>query len=319
MNTIPSIFNARQINRTVLGGTERPDKVTMPVSCIVLSRCGNQYRSRVFENLAECGFERIISVEPQSSSCNTDQLSRQFPQVKFIIALEQVTPGDMVNIGMAEAETQYVLVLYDDFCIEQLSFTAALAHKLALLDQYCVVPRLVSSTLHNLPVTFIPDSNHSVFAINASLTVAEGMKTLYPFDFTGFFDRNRYMRLGGADYTITSSYWQNIDLSFRAWLWGEKITISTAFQLSYGSEVPGEDSTTDLSYLRFYLKNLLPVFNTDHAQIPNASFFPFRRRSSCGLSESIRQFKDAQRWTNDNKYRFKTDAVSLLEHWGEKE
>src|SRR5574344_2942226 len=74
MNTIPSIFNARQINRTVLGGTERPDKVTMPVSCIVLSRCGNQYRSRVFENLAECGFERIISVEQQSASCNTDQL-----------------------------------------------------------------------------------------------------------------------------------------------------------------------------------------------------------------------------------------------------
>src|SRR5574344_2539315 len=74
MNTIPSIFNARQINRTVLGGTEHPDKVTMPVSCVVLSRCGNQYRSRVFENLVESGFEKIISREKQSASCNTDQL-----------------------------------------------------------------------------------------------------------------------------------------------------------------------------------------------------------------------------------------------------
>lgn len=316
MNIIPSIFNARQINRTVLGGTEPPEKVTMPVTCIVLMRGGCQYRSRVLENVLSCGFERIISIEQQSKSCNTDQLSRQFPEVKFIIALEAVTPGDMLNIGMAEARSKYVLVLYDDFCTEEISFPASLAKRLAYLDQYCVVPRVVSSSLQNIPVTFIPGSRHSVFEVSSSLTTSEGTHTLYPFDFVGFYDKDRFIRLGGADYTITSPYWQNLDLSFRAWLWGERITVYPSFQISYSSESLGEDRTADLSYLRFYLKNLLPVYKTDHAQIPFSSFFTFNSRSSCGLSAAIRQFKDAQRWTDENKYRFKTDATRLVENWG---
>jgi hypothetical protein len=272
----------------------------------------------VYENLLNCGFERVISVEPQSRSCNTDQLSRQFPQVKCIIALEPVTQGDMMNIGMAEAESSHVLMLYDDLCTENVPFTAAMAKRFISLDQYCVAPKLVSSSIQNIPIVSNPSSHHSVFEVSSSMMIQDGIPTLYPFDAAGFYDRNRYIRLGGADYTVTSSYWQNLDLSFRSWLWGEKTTIASSFVLTYGGDIPSEERTPDLSYLRFYLKNLLPVYNTDHAKIPSASFFPFGRRSSCGLSESLWQFRDAQRWTDENKYRFKMDAASLIDSWGKK-
>jgi len=319
MNTIPSIFNARQINRTVLGGTERPAKITMPVTCIVLMRSGSTFRSRVLENVLSCGFESVITVEQKSKSCNTDQLSRLFPQVKCIVALDDVTPGDMMNIAMAETQSPYALVINDELCSEPISFTSSLAKRLIALNQYCVVPRLASESMQMLPVNYIPGANKSVFEVTVSPLVSDGCPTLYPFDFAGFYDCKKYISLGGADYTITTPYWQNIDLSMRAWRWGERITIASSFQLAYAADIPSEDQTADLSYLRFYLKNLLPVFRTDHAQIPSSSFFAFKRRSSCGISESIRQFSDAQKWTLQNKYRFKTDAVGLINNWGKSE
>lgn len=315
MNIIPSTFNARQINRTILGGTEKPSMVTMPVTCIVLLRSGCQYRTRVFENILKCGFEEVISVEQKNSTCNTDQIVRMFPQVHFIVALEEMTAGDMVNIAMGEAHNQYVLVLPDDLCMDDLSFSPQLANKLMALGQYCVVPRLVSSSLQNIPVKFSPSSHKSVFEVAADQLLTDGGWTLYPYDGTGFFNRDKYMMLGGADYTITSPYWQNLDLSLRAWLWGERITVSSTFVLTYSDDIPGEDQTVNLSYLRFYLKNLLPVFQNDHAYIPYGSLLTFKLRSSCGIMETIRQFNDAKRWTEQNKYRFKTDAPRLVENW----
>ncbi|MBQ1794844.1 MAG: hypothetical protein II110_04095, partial [Treponema sp.] len=63
MNTIPSIFNQRQINHTVMGGAEKSSPAKMPVDCIVLNRTEKASRSRVFDNLIYRGFNSIISVE----------------------------------------------------------------------------------------------------------------------------------------------------------------------------------------------------------------------------------------------------------------
>ncbi|HBG66249.1 MAG TPA: hypothetical protein DDW78_07235 [Treponema sp.] len=316
MNTIPSTFNQQQVERTVLGGAEPIRKVQMPVTCIVLNRMSRLYRSRCFSALLGCGFERIVSVEQRSPSYNTEQLSLEFPEVKFVVLPEGVTVGDMINIGMAETDSRYVLMLYDDLCGGAFSFTAALAAKLAALEQFCVCPRLVTSDQQNLPVRFTPGVNHSSFNVESSLAIADKALTLYPADLAGFYDREKFIRLGGFDCTIKAPYWQKLDLFFRSWLWGERISLASSFVLSYAGDSPQEDRTADISYLRFYLKNLLPVFRNDHGEIPFGHFFSFKARSSCGLNEAFRLFREARRWTNLNKYRFKTDAVLLTENWG---
>lgn len=316
MNSIPLTFNEKQINRTVLGGKENTSKTAIPVTCLILMRGGNQYRTRVFENMEKLNFAEVISVEKRGGGNISEQLSRQFPFVKFVSTEEDVTDGDMLNIGMAESSCRYVLVLHDDLCTENFNFTGMMAKKLASLEQFCVVPRLNSNGIQSIPINFIPGVSHSVLEITSTINCADGMPTLYPFDQVGFYDREKFIRLGGADYTITSAYWQNLDLAFRAWLWGEKITISSAFQFTYNSDVPGEVQTPDASYLRFYLKNLLPVFEIDHAYIPKTSFFTFRLRSSFSTAETIKQFKNARQWTQENKYRFKYDASLLIENWG---
>lgn len=315
MNIIPSTFNLKKINYTVLGGVEKPSKVLMPVTCLIINRTGSQYRSIVLENAKKCGFERIISIENNVKSFYSGSISKMYPTVKFIQTLEDVNIGDLINLGMSESESPYVLVLRDDMCMEDLLFNSTLAKKLIALDQFCIVPRLLSSDMQGIPVRFIPSASKSIFNVEASISIGDGAATLYPFDHAGLYDKRKFMQLGGFDYTITSPYWQKLDLFVRSWLWGEKTTISTSMQFVYGQEIPEEDSTVDLSYLRFYLKNLLPSFQSDHAVISIGSFFYYRRRSQCGFSEDLKQFKDARRWVAENKYRFKTDATSLIENW----
>ena len=51
MNSIPSIFNERQVKRTILGGSVTARNVRIPISVILLNRCGSHYRARIIDNL----------------------------------------------------------------------------------------------------------------------------------------------------------------------------------------------------------------------------------------------------------------------------
>ena len=316
MNTIPTIFNQRQINYTVLGGTEPISKVSMPVTCLVINRSGGLYLSIIIDNLLQKGFENIIFMSPNTNRNSLDEMSRQYPQVRIQIALDDVTPGDLINMGMSVSTTPYVLVLYDDLCTDSVSFNSTIAKKLIEQQKFCLCPKLISASHQIVPICFTPLVEKSVFDVETSSNIPENHYTLYAADWVGFYNRELFMQLGGADYTIESPYWQKIDFFFRAWLWGEKVSIDSLMCFSYSGDLPEENRTIDYSYLRFYLKNLLPVFKNDHAEIPLFSFFAFNLRASCSLKDSIALFKEARRWVNENKYLFKSDASSLVQNWG---
>lgn len=316
MNTIPLIFNERHINYTSVGGTESARKVLVPVTCLVLNRIEGQYRPRVFDNILSKGFDQVISVEHKGERNAAGDLARMYPSIKFMTALEDVTQGDLLNIAMAESRNRCVLVVQDDMCVEKFSFTPRLAEVLSSKNVFCCAPRLYSGEYRLLPTVFCPSVRNSVFTVENGTRLDDGTETLFATDLAGFYDRDKYIQLGGADYTITSEYWQKADLFLRSWLWGERTLISFPFELTYCFDTPEQDQTVDLSYLRFYLKNLLPVVKNGAAVIPLSSFAAFNSRSSCGISESVKQFNNARRWVSRNKYRFAMDAVSLIENWG---
>lgn len=315
MNTIPTIFNERQINTTILGGKQRTENASMDVAAVLLNSNGSHFRVQMLENLVKCGFAAVVSVEPNQSNINLEENSRRFPTVKFIVPLENVTDGDMINICMSEVTASYVLVLRDTLAIPQGVLTPNLFDKLIKNKDYCVVPRLLNSDKRAVAMRSVPFVEKNKLRMEMSNVVKDGIATVYPFDYIGLYDRKKFIQAGGFDYTILSPYYQNIDLALRTWLWGERTVVSTAFQLSYAENAPVEDSTADLTYLHCYLKNMLAVFRTDHGEIPRFSFFKFLQNSSCGFFEARNFFCDAVRWTKTNRYRFKTDIRHLIENW----
>ena len=317
MSTIPSIFNEHQIDMLVLGGTEAVPNARMNIAAVILNGGWSQFRAQTVENLVKCGFSEIISIESDSGNYNLEGFASRYPFVKYIVPLEKTTDGELVNIAAGEVTADFFLVLRDslDFSHEILSPT--LSKSLEDFGAFCIAPRLLSDEM-SFPILYSPEIHKGTMRLAATSVVSDGLPDLMPFDYIGLYNREKFIGAGGFDYTITQPYWQNLDLSFRAWLWGNKIILSTAFCLNYIGNFPVLDTTPSQNSNRFYLKNLVPRFYDDHGSIPRSSFFPFLRSSSCGFFEAKRQFKEARQWVDKNKYSFKRDVIDLVENWSEK-
>lgn len=316
MNTIPTIFNERKVAHTIVGGTvKKSDEEIPPFTVILLNRGGRYYRSAVFQNLENAGFTSVISIEMSNEPYDIENLSIRFPSVKFLVPLDKVTVGEMINTAMAETSSPWVFVLWNDIRISPSSITQRLINKICEEGLLCTAPVLSSQKMEALPVQMVPAINVNNFQVEPMPCIREGSPSIYPFDYIGIYNRDKFIKLGGFDYTILNSYWQNLDFGFRAHLWGEKIVLSTSFRLAYDAEVPQEDITPDASYRYFYLKNLAPVFRKDEAILSRSRLLPFAFRSGMTFFDSISAFSRARKWVHLNRYRFVRDAADIARSW----
>jgi len=314
MNTIPLTFNENQKNITIIGG-EQVLVSKIPISVILLNRSGTTFRANNLESLLSYGFTDIISIEAPQQNYNLDEISKRFPSVKFVIPSENLTPGEMINLGMQEVRSKKVLVLWDTMHLSSKVISDRILNVLLNEEVLCFVPFLFTVQMQNLPSKNIPAIENGSFSVKSFTVVQDYSKTLYPFDFVGVYDKDRFINIGGFDYTLVSSYWQLLDFALRGYLWGEKIIISSGLRLNYECEVSLEDTTPDSSQLRFFLKNLCPKILDGVAHLPNKEFFSYFNRSSLGLFEALKTFSMAKKWVSKNKYRFKTDAQKLIVNW----
>lgn len=299
-----------------MGGDEACPNVRMEVAAVLLNRRWSPSRERTLSALLGAGFRSVVSIEACAGNYSLEDASRRFPSVKFIVPLEPVTDGDLVNIAASEVETPYFLVLRDTLDIQPNVLSPQLFASITRGEPFCVAPRLTLRGGVSFPIVFRPSASRSRFSVESTAKVTDGAPTLYPFDGIALFNRRKFVQLGGYDYTMESRYWQALDLAVRSWLWGESTRISASFSVGYGAERDEEVSTASQYSNRFFLKNLAPVFVRDHGEIPLSAFMRFMPRSSCGLLEAWGQFRDARRWVRENRYRFRLDAVSLVQEWG---
>lgn len=316
MNGIPLTFDEHQFRRTVIGGKVNKSENALNISVILLTSGGGHFKGPLYENLLSCNFESIVAIEHDPENFSLDDNAKRFPEIKFIVPLEKVTDGELINIAMSEIESDFVLVLRDSLNIPSGFILQHLAERLIKDNSYCIVPRLLDSNKNALHCHYVPSAERKSFIIDSSSTVTDGLKNLYPFDYIALYSRKKFIQLGGFDYTIENPYWQNLDLALRSWLWGEETKLTTLLQFSYIEEVPVEDKTVNMDYLRFYLKNQLPKIKMETGMIKRISFWPFFFRSSCGYLEARRQFNEARSWVKQNKYRFKMDLQTFVENWG---
>lgn len=316
MNTIPLIFNEHQIKRTVIGGSEtQGSQKTLPISVILLNRGASHFKTQNIEHLKQFHFQSIISVEQTVENYSIENLARVYPYVKFLIPLEKANVGEMINIAMGELESDYVLVLWDNARLSSHSLSSRFIEKIVAEDILCQVPLLKTHNSQKIPVEKIPMLVNNSFNISTASSESDKKATLFPFDHMGIYQRKKFIQLGGFDYTLEKAYWQKLDFFFRAWLWGEEVRLANLFTVQYLDDFEGEDATSDEYYLRFFLKNIAPVFKNDHAELANNKFFGYAKRAPEGWFDKRKAFKDAQSWIEKNKYRFKCDAKFLIEKW----
>lgn len=316
MSTIPLTLEACRPTYTVLGGSRGSGcKDSFPVSVLLLNRGPGLYRAAVIQELVKVGFDSIISMEVLSDSPELKGLSSRFPQARFICLHEDCGFGTSINIGMRESCSPFVFVLWNDMRLATSTLSSRFFDKVVDLDTACLVPTLNDASGVVVPSISHPAQAGASFKVVPLAPKTDGERCLYPFDGCGIYSREKFISLGGFDWTIKSPYWQMLDFGLRTWLWGEKITYAQALRLNYDDVPPGMDTTLDEHYGRFWLKNLAPLYREDSAVLPRSRFWSYLFRSRKNPVAAMEEFKEASHWVKACSYRFKADATRLANLW----
>ncbi|MEL3912142.1 hypothetical protein [Treponema pedis] len=313
MNTIPTIFNEHKIPYTILG--KNAGTTEEKISVVVLNRGARYYLASLFQNLISMGLTSIVFVENSTRSFELETLSTQFPEVKFIVPSEEVSAGEMINLGISEVFSDYVLVIWNDMVLPSVFQFENLIEKLEEKQIICAAPFLISSKNSAMPIQNVPSLMGKEFSTEQFLCKKDFTKTIYMSDFTGIYNRLKFIEAGGFDYTIKNPYWQNLDFCFRAHLCGNEIMIFNILKIKYTGDFPIEDISADNSYMTFYLKNLAPAFGKNGMYLPGKRFFHYAKQSGLNIFKAYKYFKHVSLWVNVNRYKFTVSPSELISNW----
>ena len=310
---------------TVIGGRERLG--SSGLSAVLLNRGRRFARRSFFQDMKKAGFDFVVSVEPPPAQYDLEELANGFPFVRFVLLKEPLSLGEQINLAVSELDSPLFFVMWND-----LKFvTGGGAHRMAermsrgndirggdqehSYRRLCTVPVIQSPRLETLPTLrapVLPRKKEHTRGLNPS---REGLRTLYPFDGVGIYDRERFVRMGGFDGTLKSCYWQLMDFGFRAHLWGEEISATQSLKLSYEASPPVEDTSAGTDYHRFYLKNLAPVFRKDYAHLPLCRFPRFLFQTGDGFLAACEDFSEGRQWVHTNRFRWRRDPGAIAGLW----
>ena len=96
MSTTPSIFKKRRVPYTVIGGpkVDRIRKTQSPLAVLLLNRGSRFYRQEKLRELQNSEIGEILCVEGPRVSYDIEPLSREFPDIRFILLQEQASIGE---------------------------------------------------------------------------------------------------------------------------------------------------------------------------------------------------------------------------------
>lgn len=314
MNTIPTTFNQHAIPYTLLGGRAFVSKGG-GVDAIIMSRGGWYNFSSIVESLTKIGCTSIISLESPNKSLDLERMTYEYPKVKFLILQEKVSIGEGINIAMSEIKGELAIVLWNEQSIVDEKLLLKALSQAKSSKRICTSPLLITKSSELLNTQMLPVLENGHFYTVEAPAIQNGVRTIYAFDFSGIYHRAKFIEFGGFDYTISNSYWQNLDFGFRSYLWGKEIDISTHFKLKYLSSLPVEDTSHDESYTRFYIKNLQPTIKDGRAYIGFDVFFSYLKSMGGNPFNAYRYFKIGRDWVRANEKRFKLSPYELISNW----
>ena len=299
--------------RYTIVGPARPETPTEGDGIVLLSRSSRLLRRELIRDIVAAGFREVISVEAQQHSYTVESLTREFPQVRFILLNRELNIGSRINLAMEHATTNSVLVMWST--METPVGLERARRQLAADRVPCVVPLLRGERGEALPTVQAPALHRKALRVLALPLRGDHVETLTPFDFVALYDRRRFLAQGGFDEEIENAFWQKLDFGFRTYLWGGHIYALSSFRMNYRSMPEPEDQTGDRGYARFYAKNLAVRLADGVGRIPTLQAFGFAVRSGLGVSRTVRLFRGARNWVRDNRERFVRDPRSVVEEW----
>jgi hypothetical protein len=316
MSTTPSTSEPTgRLPYTVLGGPrwDRVRRHPFPLTLLVLGRGDRLFKNDLIMDLLSRQLGEVLWIETSHASQDVEPLSREFPQVRFLLVAENCTPGDRVNIGMDEARAPLVMVLWSDTRLVE--FPGADIGAIEKSGILCSVPVARTARGEPVPSWQAPLWKKRRFSLAYHVPRTDGQRVVYPFDYCGLYHRLRFSQTGGFDPAVSNPYWQKLDFGLRCFLWGERLLGTLKITVAYTGSPPEQDATPDAGYKKVWLKNLAVRTRREMGSLPAWKALDYMLHSDTGPLVSVKEFRLARRWVHRHRFRFRRDPRDLLEGW----
>ncbi len=280
---------------------------------LVLGRGDRLFKGELLKDLEGRGIGEVLWVEGDQLATDVDSLAHDFPDVRFLLVKAPSTVGERVNVGIEESRAPLVLVLWSDTRLSR--FPPSSIAPFEKSGNLCWLPTARTMRDELLPSWQSPQWKKRRLAVSFRVPRKDGERVLFPFDYCGIYNKEKFAQSGGYDRAIASSYWQKLDFGFRALLWGENIFGTTGISLMYTGSPPEEDTTPDAGYKLFWLKNLAVQLRREAGVLPTVKLLDYMLHSDTGPLDAVKEFRAVRGWVRTHRFRFRRDPRQAIERW----
>ena len=311
------------------------DDEKAPISIVIPNFNGRELLAECLPSLSRAfstysGRYEIIVVDDASSDGSTAWLQADYPVVKLIPLKVNVGFGAAVNLGVKAAAYRRVILLNSDIKVAE-NFLAPLLPHLLLSDVFAIQPRMEDwdgeSLDLGLNVGRFEDGYVQIWNekdIPEYSAISDTLPSLYAVGGAMAFDREKWLALGGFDDLFRPFFWEDIDISYRAWKRGWRVLYepdSRVYHLHHGtiSRFFSQDYKKIMerkNELLFIWKNIhSPILWREHwHRLPRLLFFTvfsgddsFRK----GLWRAARCWRWVcrQRWKEIARYELRDEVI----------
>jgi len=171
---------------------------------------------QVIINCPNC---QIIMVDDASTDDSVQFIRRNFKKIKIIELKKNRGFAYAANLGVRQATGDFVVLLNSDVSPRNNFLKPALDH----FKNRKVFAVAFADHSHENGKIIIRGRGGAIFKrgfVGHFALPSKSAETLWVSGGSGLFDRNKFLELGGFDTNFAPFYWEDIDLSFRAWQMG---------------------------------------------------------------------------------------------------
>ncbi|MDI6704184.1 MAG: glycosyltransferase family 2 protein [bacterium] len=177
----------------------------------------------IFEALKYNGKEHeVIIVDDASTDGSPEFIKERFPSIRLIESSKNLGFGESVNIGIKEACFDIVILLSNDVMMKNDSLPPLLAH-FENEQVFAVMPKVLTWDGKFFYGRRYGEIKRGHFFVKEDRRCNCTSLTLFASGGSAAFCREKFLELGGFDSLYHPFYWEEVDISYRAWKRGWKI------------------------------------------------------------------------------------------------
>jgi hypothetical protein len=150
-----------------------------------------------------------------------------FPKIRLFLPHESRSMADSLNLFFRDSHAEFICLISADFSIREFDLDF-LESKVSREQLFGLVPQLQLHG-HSADTGYALEETRNRIELRIKKLVP-GDLTLAPYHFSGVFDREKWISLGGLDFHFKNPLVMSLDLCYRAYSMGLSVVMSGIFQ-----------------------------------------------------------------------------------------